>query len=236
MNPREPDEVRARGEAALREGRYEDALTHFDWYWRYALAHEPSQAGVRLSFFLTEMQKLAEAYQPAAERLDEWRNEARLALLGDSADPSDLSDYFALAARTDADKELAETLERLHENESAVFVQNAAHHWQKLIEHGLVGLAQHYRPDVEREVRLLHDYVKHSQGRGVSEMKFVIASSARRIDRFFGNLEKLEIGGLIDGAIELIVDTFDASILETIVTSMKPGTYQRRQLAASLDN
>lgn len=66
-----PDEaVQARYRRAqrlLREGEYEVALPEFEWLWENTEKHAPSMSGVRMSFMLSNIQQLCEAYEPAME-------------------------------------------------------------------------------------------------------------------------------------------------------------------------
>lgn len=66
-----------RGEYAdelVRVGSYEEALTHYLWCFDEGIKHAPSYAGVRVSFLLSDISRLAENYPPALEALIERRN------------------------------------------------------------------------------------------------------------------------------------------------------------------
>ena len=52
-----------------REGKYEEALQRHIWFHENALKHQPSMAGVRLSFALSDWVKLGEKYPKARETL-----------------------------------------------------------------------------------------------------------------------------------------------------------------------
>jgi predicted Ser/Thr protein kinase len=56
-------------------GRYEDALQRYLWYHHHALEYDPAQAGVRLSFALSDWMELARRYPKARQALIEIRDE-----------------------------------------------------------------------------------------------------------------------------------------------------------------
>ena len=74
--PEDPDPIAIRKEAAddVRAGRYEVALAKRVWYHENALAIQPSQSGVRLSFALSEWLELGESYPPALARMKQMRD------------------------------------------------------------------------------------------------------------------------------------------------------------------
>ena len=86
--PENPDPKAILREATVdaEAGRYEDALAKHIWFHKSALKHQPSQYGVRLSFALTEWQRLGEVYPPALEKLKAIRDENAQALRGTSRD------------------------------------------------------------------------------------------------------------------------------------------------------
>jgi hypothetical protein len=59
-----------------RQGKYEEALSHFIWYHNHVLEHEPGMEGVRLSFALSYWKELADKYQPALDSMKAYRDRA----------------------------------------------------------------------------------------------------------------------------------------------------------------
>jgi hypothetical protein len=62
----------ARALAASR--RFEEATDEYVWLWEHVLEHQPAMVGVRGSFMLNEITKLAEDHPPARARFAELRN------------------------------------------------------------------------------------------------------------------------------------------------------------------
>jgi hypothetical protein len=62
--------------ALVTAGKREEAMVAADGYWN-ASRTDMSQAGVRLSFFLMEVGRLAHDYAPAGELMQRWLREAR---------------------------------------------------------------------------------------------------------------------------------------------------------------
>lgn len=78
--------VRQEAQADTAAGRYKDAQAKFIWYRDNALKYEPSEAGVRDSFALTEWADLAQKYPPAMRKLNEIRDQAIKQLHDKNAD------------------------------------------------------------------------------------------------------------------------------------------------------
>ena len=62
-------------EAMAREGKYEEALERHLWFHDHVLEHQPSMAGVRLSFALAYWKGLADVYPPALEAMQKVRDD-----------------------------------------------------------------------------------------------------------------------------------------------------------------
>lgn len=61
-------------EALVKQGNYEKALERTLWFHDNALKHQPSMAGVRLSFALGDWMELAEKYPPALKAMKKVRD------------------------------------------------------------------------------------------------------------------------------------------------------------------
>jgi thiol-disulfide isomerase/thioredoxin len=79
-------------------GKYEEALTAADAYWE-ASRSSMAQAGVRRSFFLSDMEALAAKYPPASERMRSWLRDARRRVESGKPDIGAAMDFTALAQK-----------------------------------------------------------------------------------------------------------------------------------------
>ena len=70
----------------IKDGNYEEALTHLVWCYDEGIKHSPSFVGVRSSFLLSTFAKLGDAYPPAKEALIARRDEAVEQLMAGSSD------------------------------------------------------------------------------------------------------------------------------------------------------
>jgi hypothetical protein len=71
----DPTKILQEAQADAAAGRYEDALTKQIWYHQNALKYDASQAGVRLSFALSDWVQLGAVYFIALEELRKIRDE-----------------------------------------------------------------------------------------------------------------------------------------------------------------
>ncbi len=72
-----PTEVLQAAQKLAEEGRYEDALQRFIWYFNHALEYDGAQSGVRVSFCLSSWAELGRRYPKAREALLEIRDRAQ---------------------------------------------------------------------------------------------------------------------------------------------------------------
>lgn len=79
-----PQQILSEAQAATRAGDHADALARFVWFHEHALKHQPSLAGVRLSFALGYWKDLAQKYPPALEKMQAFRDAARAQVLADA--------------------------------------------------------------------------------------------------------------------------------------------------------
>ncbi|MBC8523700.1 thioredoxin family protein [PVC group bacterium] len=80
----------------LNEEKYEESLEHFVWCWEHGLEYHPSFSGVRVSFMLSDLSRLASKYPPALERMKSWRDIAKKQFDSKDATIRSCLDYFAL--------------------------------------------------------------------------------------------------------------------------------------------
>ena len=94
-------------------GRHDEALEHYMALWDAPAEENPGFVGVRVSFLLGRIERLARQYPPAKEALEARRKTAELAILrGDGEDGSAAArqlflDYDSLSSRLDPDPERA---------------------------------------------------------------------------------------------------------------------------------
>ena len=65
----DPSQIRSLANQLRQEGRYEDALENYEWYWNNALKYDPNLSAVRRSFLLSDWAELARPYPPAKQAL-----------------------------------------------------------------------------------------------------------------------------------------------------------------------
>jgi len=101
------DDIDARYDVAkdlLRQRDYEAAAKHYLWLWKNTRSG-PRYAGVRLSFMLSDIHRLCDAYEPAREAFAAYHDvlDAKLRSSG-SIDMDDWSEWFALGREFDDDR------------------------------------------------------------------------------------------------------------------------------------
>ncbi len=106
-NPNDPMHRNTLAGELVREHRYKEALEHYSWCWKNGLEKNPTFSGVRVSFMLGAMERLAKKYPPAADALNEWGVIAKTKFESEDADRQSCTDYFAL------EKSLGATSEKL---------------------------------------------------------------------------------------------------------------------------
>jgi thioredoxin 1 len=101
------DDIDARYDVAkdlLRQREYEAASKHYLWLWKNTRSG-PKYAGVRLSFMLSDIHRLCDAYEPAREAFTAYHDvlDAKLRSSG-SIDMDDWSEWFALGREFEDDR------------------------------------------------------------------------------------------------------------------------------------
>jgi len=100
----------------VREKKYEEALEHYVWCWEHGLDNNQVFTGVRVSFMLGDIQRLAKKYPPALEKMKAWRDKARKNFDSVEAIFSNCTDYFSLLSYMEtSDKELLAIYDGLSE-------------------------------------------------------------------------------------------------------------------------
>ncbi len=143
-------------------GKYEEALGRHVWFHYNALEHQPSMAGVRLSFALSYWTDLGEKYPPALEKLKSIRDEKEaLIQYGEGSfalfhDVSSINREFKEDTRS---LELFKTVDLKHPEQAErywVIVKDNA------FGHKDYQLINKYISDIEQEYRNLYsDYLRN---------------------------------------------------------------------------
>jgi len=92
----DPHERLDAGKKAVRERRYEDALSDYIWFHDHSLEYDETLYGVRLSFALAYWTELGEVYAPATEALKEIRDRKSKMLLEGAGDRHLFTDVYAI--------------------------------------------------------------------------------------------------------------------------------------------
>jgi thiol-disulfide isomerase/thioredoxin len=88
----------------VREKKYEEALEQYVWCWEQGEKHSPSFSGVRISFLLGSISRLAREYAPAKEKLNFWLSEAKTQFDSEEGSRTACTDYFSLAKKNGVTK------------------------------------------------------------------------------------------------------------------------------------
>jgi thiol-disulfide isomerase/thioredoxin len=161
--------------ALLQQGEYERALGEFIWLWPNS-RKLPAFAGVRLSFMLSDIQRLCSVYEPAREAFSEILDEVDLAVQLDRAtEYLHWAEWFALGAHLDESARVLAFYEARRDAEGRLplrhlddferrYVVDAL--FDVLMEHERVADAARLAPDLEVKA---HAIVK--QARAMAEME-----------------------------------------------------------------
>ncbi len=92
-------DIRARMDLArtlAQSGKYEEAADEYLWLWQHALEHERAYYGVRLSFMVGDMERLASNSAAAKRKFQEVRDKTGTALDKEKVDIETVVDWVAL--------------------------------------------------------------------------------------------------------------------------------------------
>jgi thioredoxin-like negative regulator of GroEL len=92
-------DVRARYRLAgmlIQAGDLDEATEELVWLWENMLDHEPAMYGVRLSFMVRDMQRLAERHEPARTAFTKLRDRLSVSIDGGRPGREDLIDWIHL--------------------------------------------------------------------------------------------------------------------------------------------
>lgn len=118
-NP-DPNAILQEAHADTKNGRHEIALAKHLWFHENALALQPSQSGVRLSFALSYWLELGEAYPPALEKMKQIRDETEKRIRDEDQVRVrfvDFHDFVALNRTLREEQRTAETFQWLDESD-----------------------------------------------------------------------------------------------------------------------
>ncbi len=88
----------------VKEGRYIEANLRYKWFHDHALEHNPSMAGVRLSFALGYWKQLGDVYPPALEAMQQVRDEKTSRIREGEGDFRLFHDVYALNRTLEEDQ------------------------------------------------------------------------------------------------------------------------------------
>jgi thiol-disulfide isomerase/thioredoxin len=103
------DAVKARYDLArelMRQGRLADALAEYLWCFDVGMVQVSSYSGVRLSFLLGDLERMAKTYIPAREAMEARCSEAEKRLLADPSDRNAGAEFAALCSHLGEDSRL----------------------------------------------------------------------------------------------------------------------------------
>lgn len=98
-------------------GEFEEATDEFVWLWSNMLDHEPAMVGVRGSFMISDMSRLADRHPQAKEAFRELRAAYWPAIEAGTADQQDLQDWLTLAEPADESDTLMPWFDQAKEDE-----------------------------------------------------------------------------------------------------------------------
>jgi RNA polymerase sigma factor (sigma-70 family) len=101
------------GRGFMAQGKYPEALEHFLWCYDEGLKHSPSYVGVRSSFLLNDLKKLANVYPQAKEALLARRDAAEESIINTSADLASVFQYNQLNEHLDQPAQTVELFDQL---------------------------------------------------------------------------------------------------------------------------
>lgn len=108
-----PSAILTEAERDARAGRHALALQKHVWFHTHALAIEPAQYGVRLSFALSSWKDLADAYPPALAELKKQRDAAGERVLAGKKTREWFHDYQSINEVLDENAKTVQLFERL---------------------------------------------------------------------------------------------------------------------------
>jgi len=89
-------EEMSNAERMLDEGRYAEATAKSIWLWDHMLEEQPSMYGVRLSFFVSDLQRLTAKFEPAHDAFVEKRDALNVVVQAGNPNMDEIVDWFAL--------------------------------------------------------------------------------------------------------------------------------------------
>jgi hypothetical protein len=115
----------ADAQALLTDGRLDEATSELIWLWQHMVTHEPSAAGVRVSFVAAALEFLAREHPPARERLVALRDALAPVIHAGAATSDQLQDWAVLCRVVQESKRVLEWFDRLGPS----YVPQPEHRW-----------------------------------------------------------------------------------------------------------
>jgi hypothetical protein len=151
--------------AAVRDSRYPEALSSYEWFFDHALDDDPAALyGVRLSYCLSEWAQLGSKYPPAWKRLEERRDQA-LELFGSTRDPERFHDFMAICRCLDEDSKLPqETFAKIHHEDRELAASAVRFIWHQIVDAQMWEVAAtyvvDYKADYEQAIEKFEEAMK----------------------------------------------------------------------------
>lgn len=102
-----------RGRELARDGRQAEALAEYLWCFDEGMPKVPSYTGVRLSFLLSEIERMGRTYTPAWEALETRCDAAEKRLFADAADRAVGAEFAALCSVLKHEERLLAAFDKL---------------------------------------------------------------------------------------------------------------------------
>ena len=142
--------MKQRMEEADLEGALEDAI----WFWEHALEHEPSQYGVRLSFFLSNLVKLSELHKPARDYMDAQRTCRLEALERGEIDDDGFNELTSIDERLNGPETFLEHFATLERTQPELARECGPMEWRMFYQLGVWTWIERYPPDAQKLIRV----------------------------------------------------------------------------------
>ena len=107
-----------KGRSLADSGHYAEALTEFLWCYDSGMKSSPEFAGVRLSFLLSDLNKLGAKYPPALAALRERRDQAEQHLLANASDRTSAGEFAAINKTLGEEQKNIELFDKLPANDA----------------------------------------------------------------------------------------------------------------------
>ena len=209
------------GDALAQSGKKDEALTEYLWCFDEGLKHAPAYVGVRSSYLLSAIARLAKNYPPALEALKTRRDAAKQSLANNPRDRTAAGDFSSLNHALEDD---AATLAYFDELPAGSPVRTAIgyHVFGLLLEAKRYADAAEAMP-YKRYIGRFDHVVKQFSGPGVTKLRPGAMESMRKFqcENAAEELEALAGSGSLDESRELIKKILDFDHSDETVATLR---------------